>query len=76
MVGNIVSSLTAAVMVDDSQILNGMKEVAKKYGIFMSPESAATYEAMKVLSDDRWIEPDEIVVLFNTATGFTTPTLW
>jgi threonine synthase len=65
-----------ALSVHDDEIATAMREVAKIEGIFLAPEAAATYAAWKHLSDDGWVDANEQVVLFDTATGFTTPHLW
>lgn len=70
------STSGSARAVSDEQIMEGMKQVAKREGIFMSPESAATYVAMRDLVDEGWIDQGEKVVLFNTGSGFTTPEYW
>lgn len=58
-----------AVAVGDTSITEAQKELAKAEGIFAAPEGAATLAALKELVRQRWIEPDERVVLFNTGSG-------
>jgi threonine synthase len=38
-------------------------------GIFPAPEGAATLAALEKLVQQKWIGPDERVVLFNTGSG-------
>ncbi|MCA2000954.1 MAG: threonine synthase [Chloroflexi bacterium] len=58
-----------AVAVSDEAIIEAQNELAKSEGIFAAPEGAATLAALKLLIGDRWILPDERVVLFNTGSG-------
>lgn len=58
-----------AVAVDDESILQSQKELAVREGIFAAPEGAATVAALKELVFQKWIQPDESVVLFNTGSG-------
>jgi threonine synthase len=59
----------AAVAVSDEAILEAQQELAKAEGIFAAPEGAATLAALKQLTSEKWIQPDERVVLFNTGSG-------
>jgi threonine synthase len=58
-----------AVAVSDEKILAAQKWWANKEGIFTAPEAAATLAALEVLVEEKWIAPDEQIVLFNTGTG-------
>jgi threonine synthase len=58
-----------AVSVSDEAIVEAQKELAKAEGIFAAPEGAATLAALKQLTAQNWIQPDERVVLFNTGSG-------
>ncbi len=58
-----------AVAVSDASITEAQKELAKAEGIFAAPEGAATLAALKQLIQQKWIHPDERVVLFNTGSG-------
>lgn len=58
-----------AVAVDDDALMQAQKEIAVAEGIFAAPEGAATYAALKDLVAQKWIDPDERVVLFNTGSG-------
>jgi threonine synthase len=58
-----------AVAVEDESILQSQKELAVREGIFAAPEGAATVAALKELVAQKWIQPDESVVLFNTGSG-------
>ena len=66
---NIRESEGTAVAVSDSAILESQKTLAILEGIFAAPEGAATLAALKVLVAQKWIKPDELVVIFNTGSG-------
>ncbi len=58
-----------AIAVSDDEIRAAMGEWAQQEGMFVSPESAATYAAFKTLAASGFIQPQEQVVLFSTGTG-------
>ena len=58
-----------AVAVDDDLILEAQKKWARLEGIFTAPEAAATLAALEILVEQKWVDPDERIVLFNTGTG-------
>lgn len=66
----------SAIAVDDSNIKARMFELAKKEGIMLCPEAAATMAAVIELKNSGFIHSDESVVLFGTGSGLTTPDEW
>jgi threonine synthase len=58
-----------AVAVEDEALMSAQKEIAVAEGIFTAPEGAATYAALKDLVAQKWIDPDERIVVFNTGSG-------
>jgi len=58
-----------AVAVDDTTILNTMKQLASMEGILLSPEGAATLAACSVLRDGGVITRSSSVLVFNTGSG-------
>jgi len=58
-----------AVAVPDSHIREAQQLLATREGMFVSLEAAATIAALQVLTADRWISPDECVLVFNTGSG-------
>jgi threonine synthase len=66
---NIRVSEGTAVAVSDAAILDAQKSLAAQEGIFAAPEGAATLAALKELVSQKWIQPDERIVIFNTGTG-------
>ena len=58
-----------ALAVDDAAMITATREVGAAEGVFVAPEGAACYAALKqLLADDR-VRNNEVVVLFNTSTG-------
>ena len=58
-----------AVAVSDKSILESQNKLGRLEGIFAAPEGAATLAALEVLVQQKWIHPDERIVLFNTGSG-------
>jgi threonine synthase len=65
-----------AIAVDDSSILKAMKTLAKREGIFLSPEGAATYTALEELFQADFLDKSETVVCLGTGSGFIYPQFW
>lgn len=66
---DIYKSNGKAVAVSDEAILEAQRQLGKMEGIFSAPEGAATLAALVDLLKQKWIQPDENVVLFNTGSG-------
>ena len=66
---NIRESEGTAIAVSDLAIRESQKSLAEQEGIFAAPEGAATLAALKELVAQRWLHPNERVVLFNTGSG-------
>jgi threonine synthase len=66
---DIYDSEGTAVAVSDQAILESQKQLASAEGIFAAPEGAATLAALKILIKQRWVHPEEHIVLFNTGSG-------
>ena len=62
-----------AVSVSDEAILEARGEVARRDGLLLCPEGAATYAAWRAATADGRIGAAERVVLFNCATGLKYP---
>jgi len=65
----IYASKGSAVSVSDRAIIDSVYEIAKKEGLFMCPEGAATYVSLKVLLKEGFVKGSDRVLLFNTAAG-------
>jgi threonine synthase len=57
------------VAVSDEAILESQKELAQLEGIFAAPEGAATLAALRLVIKNKWVDPEERIVLFNTGSG-------
>jgi threonine synthase len=66
---DIYDSEGIAIAVSDEAILESQKHLAGMEGIFAAPEGAATLAALKELVKQKWIDPAERIVLFNTGSG-------
>jgi threonine synthase len=66
---NLRESQGTAVAVSDEAILDFQRNLAALEGIFAAPEGAATLAALKKLVAQKWLQPDERVVIFNTGSG-------
>jgi threonine synthase len=60
----------AGASVSDAEIVQGVKEAAAQEGVFMAPEGGAAVAALRKLKASGHLSPDDIVVAFNTGTGF------
>lgn len=58
-----------ALAVPDEDLLDAVRWCGRREGVFLCPEGAACLLALRLLSESRWIDRDEQVVLFNTGTG-------
>jgi threonine synthase len=63
------SSGGEAISVDDSEIIQMQRYLAKVEGILSCPEGSATAVALEKLVEFNKIKDDDIVVIFNTASG-------
>jgi len=66
---NLRESQGIAVAVSDADILDAQRQFGRMEGIFPAPEGAATLAALKVLIHQKWVRPEERIVLFNTGSG-------
>jgi threonine synthase len=58
-----------AVAIDDDEIIRTVREVGSKEGLFIAPEAAACFAALKQLCASGRIKEGERVVIFNTGAG-------
>lgn len=66
---DIYESNGTAVAVSDEAITKSQKKLAQFEGIFAAPESAATLAALELLVEQKWVQPGERIVIFNTGSG-------
>lgn len=62
-------SAGTAVSVSDETIFVAQHEIATQEGLFVAPEGAATLAALRELNRQKWIQPEESVLLLNTGSG-------
>lgn len=58
-----------AIAVEEARILQWMRRATADEGVAFCPESAACVGALEQLSESKWIDPDERVVIFNCASS-------
>ena len=58
-----------AVAVDDEEMMRVTREVGSSEGLFVAPEGAACFAALKSLLSSGRIASDERVIIFNTGSG-------
>jgi threonine synthase len=58
-----------AIAVSDTDIQAAQHKLSRLEGIFPAPEGAATLAALEKLVQQKWIDPEERIVLFNTGSG-------
>ena len=66
---NIRESNGTAVAVSDEALMQAQKKLAAMEGIFAAPEGAACLAALEELVKQKWVQPDEKIVMFNTGSG-------
>jgi threonine synthase len=69
----IYASEGCAVTVGEAAILASQLELGQKEGLFVCPEGATLYAAVKDLRENGWIRAEESVVLLNTGAGIKYP---
>lgn len=72
----IYGSKGTALAVSDELIKESMFLLAKKEGIMLAPEAAATVAALTELNKQGFFDKDEKIVLLATGSGLTTPDEW
>ncbi|HME89609.1 MAG TPA: threonine synthase [Chthoniobacterales bacterium] len=58
-----------AIAIDDAEMIRTVREVGSKEGLFVAPESAACFAALKKLRASGKIDAEERVAIFNTGSG-------
>ena len=58
-----------AIAIDDGEMVRVGREIGAKEGLFVCPEGAACFAALKLLRRDKRIASGERVVIFNTGSG-------
>jgi threonine synthase len=63
----------SAVAVSDEEIVASVYEIARTEGLFICPEGAASFAALRYLLSEGKIDENDRVLVFNTATGIKYP---
>jgi threonine synthase len=71
----ITESNGTAVTVSDDEMMRAMKEIARREGVWMCPEGAATYACLPQLRQSGYLDKNETVLLYNTGSGILYPDL-
>jgi threonine synthase len=58
-----------AIAIDDAEMIRVAREVGGKEGLFVCPEAAACFAALKLLRRDKKLAAGERVMIFNTGSG-------
>ena len=59
-----------AIRITDEEMLDGIHDIARTEGLFVAPEGAATWMALKKLLNKGWVSEHETVVLLNTGSAY------
>jgi len=60
----------AGLAVSEAEIIQGVKDVSASEGLFVAPEGGAVVAALRKLKASGHLSADDVVVAFNTGTGF------
>ena len=66
----LVESNGEVITVTEDEIRDGINEIAKTEGLFVSPEGSATWKALAHLKQSGSITGKENILIFNTASGY------
>ncbi|HEV8271192.1 MAG TPA: pyridoxal-phosphate dependent enzyme, partial [Chitinophagaceae bacterium] len=66
----IAESSGEVITVTEEEITDGINEIAKTEGIFVSPEGSATWKALAYLKKTGTIKDKDNILLLNTASGY------
>lgn len=59
-----------AIAVEEEEIVDAVKEIARTEGLLISPEGAATWKALQHLQQRKIIDSSETILLLNTGSGY------
>ncbi|WP_205500780.1 threonine synthase [Rufibacter psychrotolerans] len=63
------ASAGTALSITEEEMLQGVRELARKEGLFVAPEGAALWMATRRLLQEKQIKPQERILLLNTGSG-------
>jgi threonine synthase len=56
--------------VDEDEIMDGVKEMARIEGVMVAPECAAVWKALLHLRNEKLVDPAEKILILNTGSGY------
>ncbi len=59
-----------AISVTEQELMEGVKLFAKKEGLFIAPEGGALLPAVNKAIANKWINPEDKILLLNTGSGY------
>ena len=59
-----------ATAVSEEDMIASLSELSRREGMFISPEGAAVWHAAKVLKENKWINPNDKVLMLNTGSAY------
>jgi len=59
-----------AIAIQDSAMIDALKEVARLEGLLMAPEGGALWEALLELVEQGHIQREERILILNTGSGY------
>ncbi|MCZ8511542.1 threonine synthase [Paenibacillus filicis] len=62
-----------AIAIEDAELLEEQRKIARLEGAFVCPEGAAAFSATRKLRENGWIKESETVVVLNTGSGIKYP---
>ena len=69
-INSVIESKGTALKINDKDMVNGVKKMSSKEGIFCAPEGGSIVSAAIKLISSNFIKPNETVLLLNTGSGY------
>lgn len=69
MLQSLQQSLGTAISITDDEMLEGLRELSRREGLFVAPEGAAVWVAAKKLLRNGFIKESDKILLLNTGSG-------
>ena len=69
-INSVIESNGTALKINDKEMINGVKKMSSKEGIFCAPEGGSILSAAIKLIESNFIKPNESVLLLNTGSGY------
>ena len=69
-INSVIESQGTALKINDKDMVEGVKKMSSKEGIFCAPEGGSIVSATIKLISSNFIKPNETVLLLNTGSGY------